>query len=502
MKTINKGNIVCKNISRFLFLLSILIKFSSQEYVFSQAMGECDGNDGVGVLGTGTKVNGNPGYAPFSGGAGVSFIYILTDETIQIRTTDGLRIQTVYKEHSGKFRDMAADHEGRLLVSGFAENEITVFDKLGERIGKLDREFIVPALIVSDKMNNTYILNSDGKEIIMLDPTGNYLETISSPSKITRLDLNSDQSTIYYISEKGEVLSLNLIPSGEKFDAFKSDVNAAKDLKILSNGDILVANEINIVRLDPSGKLVQSYDAPGHDNWDKLVLDPDGKTFWCIDHINSNLWQFEIATGNLLSHFNFNKGPQIINGLAIIGPESKSFTLTNAILNLKLNFEGIPVNNETVSVTLRNANSPHEIIDVKEGILDPDGNCSPLNFSNVIQGNSYYLTIKHRNSIETWSSSGINFDESPVNYDFTKSIYEAYGDNMTLVNDKASIFSGDQNQDGIIDGTDLALADNARHNLVQKDELILDLDRDYQTSETDFEIINNNALNFINSIIP
>ena len=42
----------------------------------------------------------------------------------------------------------------------------------------------------------------------------------------------------------------------------------------------------------------------------------------------------------------------------------------------------------------------------------------------------YYITIKHRNSIETTSALPVSFAGSIINYDFTTAATQAYGDNM------------------------------------------------------------------------
>ncbi|MDQ3020014.1 MAG: hypothetical protein M3R36_05520 [Bacteroidota bacterium] len=49
---------------------------------------------------------------------------------------------------------------------------------------------------------------------------------------------------------------------------------------------------------------------------------------------------------------------------------------------------------------------------------------------------------------------------SVYNYDFTNSNTQAYGDNLKLTGDKYCTFSGDVNQDGIIDLSDFEIYDN------------------------------------------
>lgn len=73
----------------------------------------------------------------------------------------------------------------------------------------------------------------------------------------------------------------------------------------------------------------------------------------------------------------------------------------------------------------------------------------------------YFITIKHRNSIETTSSSPVSFLSTIISYDFTLNKSKAYGSNLKKVGTKYVIYCGDINQDGIVDGSDMAAIDNA-----------------------------------------
>ncbi len=138
------------------------------------------------------------------------------------------------------------------------------------------------------------------------------------------------------------------------------------------------------------------------------------------------------------------------------------------ILYLTAFVEGFynPSNNsmysDTVIVYLRNDSSPYFIIDSAKGVLDNSG-YGTFNFSNAVNGTNYYLELKHRNSISTWSASGVSFSNSLLNYDFSDLVSRAYGNNMKQIDsapDKFAIFSGDADQDGLIDASDLSDADN------------------------------------------
>lgn len=107
----------------------------------------------------------------------------------------------------------------------------------------------------------------------------------------------------------------------------------------------------------------------------------------------------------------------------------------------------------------------------------------PINFS----GNSYYLVLKHRNSIETWSSLPILISGT-VNYDFTTSISQAYGNNLDTMkyNNIACIFGGDIDQNGIIDTVDFMIWDTANTNFLFGYYLISDLNGDSNVDLSDF----------------
>ncbi len=80
----------------------------------------------------------------------------------------------------------------------------------------------------------------------------------------------------------------------------------------------------------------------------------------------------------------------------------------------------------------------------------------PLTYSGT-----YYLTIKHRNSIEITSAAPVSFDSGSVSYSFD-SPEKAFGGNLKLLaSGEYGIFAGDVNQDGVVDAADLVSVDNA-----------------------------------------
>ncbi|MDQ3020052.1 MAG: hypothetical protein M3R36_05720 [Bacteroidota bacterium] len=172
--------------------------------------------------------------------------------------------------------------------------------------------------------------------------------------------------------------------------------------------------------------------------------------------------------------------------------------------NLKIAIEGLynPVTDmlrkkDSVSAYLRNINSPYQIIDSAKALIDSITLTGSFPFPNAVFG-TYYIVVKHKNSLETWSKSGGEFllNGSTNNYDFTVSSSQAYGNNMVLKGSRYCIYSGNINQDNIIDLTDMFLVDNAAFNYTGG-SAITNLNADNIVDIDDLAIVDRNARSFI-----
>jgi hypothetical protein len=222
----------------------------------------------------------------------------------------------------------------------------------------------------------------------------------------------------------------------------------------------------------------------------KLFRSANGGTTWFYQGGSVNIATNEIT----------------LNGIASFSRWSAdSSLLPSAITLIMQGFYNIPTNNlnmsDTVRTYLRNTNSPYTVVDSSKGILDSLTFRSSFQFPNAPSG-TYYIHLKHRNSLETWSKTGVAYSmDTTINYDFTFAANQAYGNNMIQKGTKFCIYSGDVNQNGAIDASDLAIVDTDAAAFVTG-YVNSDVNGDNSTNALDLSITDNNAFNFVSKITP
>lgn len=179
------------------------------------------------------------------------------------------------------------------------------------------------------------------------------------------------------------------------------------------------------------------------------------------------------------------------------------------ILNLTTFIEGFynSTSNSMISdsarVYLRNSTSPYLVVDSAIAVLDPSGNAS-FSFTNAVNGTPYYISVKHRNSLETWSSTTPSFTANSLSYNFTTAATQAYGGNLKQIDTAPlvyGIFSGDENQDGFVNLSDIVdILNNA--NAFVNGYVLTDINGDNLTDLNDLLITLNNSNLFVVKITP
>lgn len=158
---------------------------------------------------------------------------------------------------------------------------------------------------------------------------------------------------------------------------------------------------------------------------------------------------------------------------------------------------------DTVRIYLRRTDFPSISVDSSISVLQTSGAVTSP-FLNAINGN-YYLVIKHRNSIDTWSKpGGENYLRASLfAYSFLHDSTSAYESNVFRIDNFPfyGLYGGDINRDKNVDLTDLSMIDNAVYQL-KSGYVIEDLTGDNFVDISDYAIADNNSFNYVTVKAP
>ena len=156
---------------------------------------------------------------------------------------------------------------------------------------------------------------------------------------VDHIELSPDECTIYYTSEGAAIhtydkchatqgLDFNQVPFTQPVS---STTNSAFGLRILAGGDVLVADSGDVLELDHGGNVIQTYPCssmPGCGNsLFAMSIDPSGTSFWTADSASGNIYQVNIATGNVMQTISTGGlgsvyGLSVDNQLEVAAPEN------------------------------------------------------------------------------------------------------------------------------------------------------------------------------------
>ena len=118
------------------------------------------------------------------------------------------------------------------------------------------------------------------------------------------------------------------------------------------------------------------------------------------------------------------------------------------------------------------------------------------------KNNSYYIVIRHRSGLETWSANPVTLTSNGT-FDFTIGQSQAYGNNLVETYDNMgwAIISGDISdagsslvgiQDGLIESQDYGDLENALYGVLQG-YVFEDITGDRIVESSDYSLIENNV---------
>lgn len=147
---------------------------------------------------------------------------------------------------------------------------------------------------------------------------------------------------------------------------------------------------------------------------------------------------------------------------------------------------------DKVNVELHNSTA-YSTIEYSSGPITLGTNGSVVSAIPVALTDSYYITVKHRNSIQLTTAAPVDFSGGVISYDFSIAASQAFGNNQKNMGDGVfGMFGGDANMDGSVDALDLIFIQNAS-NTFSSGYVGSDINGDGMVDALDMIISDNNA---------
>ncbi len=235
--------------------------------------------------------------------------------------------------------------------------------------------------------------------------------------------------------------------------------------------------------------IMEAFGLPTVDNntlWIYTIESERRHTNYEYENINGRwfgIWRYSISLNDLNT---WKPGTEVNLTMAIEG---------------KINQNGVHNTDDSVTVYLRNSYSPYSIVDSAVSVISPNTLSGKFSMKNANSG-SYYISVNSKNILETWSSLPVQFTKyQPLNYNFTSSAAQAYGNNLILKYGKYSVYSGDMDRNKIIELEDQLIIFNDVNDFISGyDES--DLNGDGIVDLIDLNLATKNSNIFIRSRHP
>jgi len=175
--------------------------------------------------------------------------------------------------------------------------------------------------------------------------------------------------------------------------------------------------------------------------------------------------------------------------------------MTQVLYNQGMDPNPLSTNVDTVLVELHDTSNTAAVVQSFKGVLQTDGMLI-CTFPGSVIGNTYWIAVKHRSAVQTWSGLPHAFTVSG-SYDFTTAANKAYSLNMKDVFSEGiwSLYTGDVNQDESVDIFDSPQLDTDIQNF-NFGYYNTDLNGDGSVDIFDSPLEDSNIQNFVSSYHP
>jgi len=305
---------------------------------------------------------------------------------------------------------------------------------------------------------------------------------------------------------------INSVNIGTNSNTFSTSVLFNNDVvtcEMISNANCVTGSPAisNSIQMTVNGSIINSFTPAYAFAGASVVISGSGFTGATAVDFNGLAASFVIDNDNQITAtvpLGVTTGPINVTTLCGTISSSSDFIPDNSIvlLNVKVLIEGFSIGNgqmrgvlsptvcDTIQVSLADANYPYTVLETVKHTINTSGE-GAFEFPGTVIGGSYYIIVKHRNTLETWSDVPVTLS-SPVNsYDFTIAMTKAFGNNEVDLGGSYAIRSGDVNQDGVINSDD---EDSVESNalLFLSGYVPQDLTGDYLVESSDLSLIENN----------
>lgn len=182
-----------------------------------------------------------------------------------------------------------------------------------------------------DAAGNLYSVSLTGSTLEKRNASGGLVSTWSLPNRPAEMDLAADQCTLYYLPYfTGSPISI------QRFNVCTSLVFAPLsttlptqlgNLRVLPSSDILIGSANAVLRISATGQIVRSYSGTF-----QIALDPDGRSFWATNGLDS-VSKIDLAAGSeLLRSSTF--GGFGVDSLTVVGEPRAALSPAAAIPTL------------------------------------------------------------------------------------------------------------------------------------------------------------------------
>ncbi len=266
----------------------------------------------------------------------------VTDGTVEFFGNDGSGPTTFGTYATGEPSDVLIDPSGNVFTGGGSGTALTISEFAGGQ-NAAPTSLLYPANESNSGKNGAYIDLLDDNESMLYTAGGNWVGNFD----------------VLYNHQNPDFAD-NLPGTG------------AYQIRELSDKSVLVAVTTEVVRLSPTGSVIQTYTPGGSGTFYALALNPDGLSFWTGDGITGTVYQVRISDGAVLDTVSTGltfaqTGSPTIFGIAVLGSVASgaadvSVTMTGPASSVLQNLHF------TYTITVRN-NGPSSAANV--AVTDP-----------------------------------------------------------------------------------------------------------------------------------